>query len=245
MNQIHQRSIMQIYPDAESLSRAAAQLFVDEARQAGTSAGRFSVNLSGGSTPKRVFELLAASPFREQVPWNKVHVFWGDERMVPPSDPRSNAHMTRLALLDHVAIPARQVHPIAGDIDPAESARQYEALLKSFFAGEAPRFDLTFLGLGENGHTASLFPHTPVLHEKDRWVKEVNVEEVKMWHVTMTAPVLNQGKLVVFLAAGASKVTVLREVREGPRDIERLPAQLIAPSPGELRWMVDRAAAGQ
>lgn len=237
--------MFQVYPDAEGVSRAAAQMFADEAKRAVTASGRFSVSLSGGSTPKRVFELLATSPYREQVPWDKVHVFWGDERAVPADDPRNNARMARLALLDHVPIPKNQIHPIAGDIDPAKSAEQYEALIRSFFGSEPPRFDLILLGLGENGHTASLFPHTPVLHEKHRLVKEQYVAEVSMNRITMTVPLLNQGKVVAFLVAGSGKAAVLKEVREGPRDPERLPSQLIAPSPGELRWLVDRAAAGK
>jgi 6-phosphogluconolactonase len=236
---------MQIYPDAEALSRASAQMFADEAKRAVAAAGRFSVALSGGSTPKRVFELLATPAYRDQVPWDKVHVFWGDERAVPADDPRSNYRMTRLALLDHVPIPKNQVRPIAGDIDPAKSAEQYEATVRVYFGTETPRFDLILLGLGENGHTASLFPHTPVLHEKTRLVKECYVEEVGMYRITMTVPLLNQGKIDAFLVAGANKASVLKEVREGPRDPERLPAQLIAPLPGELRWLVDRAAAGQ
>jgi 6-phosphogluconolactonase len=231
--------VLKVYPDAEALSHAAAALFVEQAQ----GVPHFSVSLSGGSTPKRVYELLAQPPYRDQVPWDKVHLFWGDERCVPADDPRSNFRMTRLALLDHVPIPPGQVHPIRGDIEPADAAREYEAVVRSFFGGAPPRFDLILLGLGDNGHTASLFPHTPVLHEMTRWVKEVYVDEVGMWRITMTVPLLNQGKLVAFLLAGAGKTTVLREVREGPRDTERLPAQLIAPS-GELYWMVDKAAAG-
>jgi 6-phosphogluconolactonase len=236
--------MLQVYPDAEALSRAAAQLFSDESRRAAGKGG-FAVCLSGGSTPKRVYELLAGPPYRDQVPWDKVHVFWGDERCVPPNDPRSNAHMARQALLDHVPIPANQVHPMRGDSDPAEAARQYEVLLHSFFAGQPPRFDLLFLGLGDNGHTASLFPHTPVLHEKNRWAKEQYVAEVDMNRITLTVPILNLAKLTAFLVAGASKAKVLREVREGPPDPERLPAQLIKPAAGDLRWLVDRAAAGE
>jgi 6-phosphogluconolactonase len=235
----------EVYPDAEALAQAAAKLFVDQAKAAIADHGRFSVNLSGGNTPKRVFEVLAGKPYRDQAPWQQIHVFWGDERCVPPDDPRSNYRMTKLALLDHVPIPPAQIHPIAGDIDPAESARQYETLMKSFFAGGPPRFDLIYLGLGENGHTASLFPHTPVLDEKVRWVKEVYVDEVKMWRITMSAPVLNEGKVLAFLVAGGSKAAVLREVREGPYDPKRLPSQLIKPTSGELIWMVDRAAAGK
>jgi 6-phosphogluconolactonase len=235
---------LDVCPDAEALAQAAARLVADRAQAAVAEHGRFSLNLSGGTTPRRVYEILAGKPYRDQVPWQKTHVFWGDERCVPPNDARYNARMAKLALLDHVPIPPAQVHPIAGDIDPAESARQYEALLKSFFSGGGPEFDLILLGLGDNGHTASLFPNTPVLDEKKRWVKEVYVDEVKMWRITLTAPVLNAARVAAFLVAGAGKAKVLREVREGPYEPKRLPAQLIKPVTGELRWLVDQAAAG-
>jgi 6-phosphogluconolactonase len=241
---IHRDVIMlQVFEDPEALSKGAAALFAELAQRAVQDRGRFGVSLAGGNTPKRVYELLAQEPHRTQVPWDRVHVFWGDERCVPSDDPRSNARMAGLALLDHVPIPAAQIHPVNGAIDPAKAARQYEAELGAFFAGQPPRFDLILLGLGENGHTASLFPSTPVLHEKDRWVKEVYVAEQSMYRVTMTAPLINQAALIAFVLAGAGKAEVLRQVREGPRQPEDLPAQLIVPDGGELRWLVDRAAA--
>lgn len=170
--------MIEVFADPEALSAAAAELFVRQANNAVAARGRFVASLSGGSTPKRVFELLAQPPLRDRVPWPRVHLFWGDERCVSADDPRSNYRMTKLALLDHVPIPPAQVHPIDGSLPPAESARQYESLLKSFFGAAPPRFDLVFLGLGENGHTASLFPHTPVLAEKSRWVREVNILDI-------------------------------------------------------------------
>lgn len=231
-----------VYADLESLSRAAAGFFVQQARQAVQAHGRFSVAISGGHTPQHTYELLAQQPFRDRVPWAQAHVFWGDERCVPPDDPRSNERMARRALLDHVPIPPAQIHPIPCTQAPRQAAEEYEALLRDFFAGRPPSFDLALLGLGENGHTASLFPGTPVLEERERWVAEVHVAEQDVYRVTLTAPLINQAAVVAFLVAGAAKAQVLHEVLEGPSDPHRLPAQLIQPTSGELHWLVDQEA---
>ena len=151
--------------------------------------------------------------------------------------------MARQALLDHVPIPVEQIHPIPGSQNPSEAAGCYETLLRGFFGGWPPRFDMVFLGLGENGHTASLFPGTPALEERQRWVAEVDVAEQDVFRVTLTAPLLNQAAVVVFLVTGAAKAAVLHEVLDGPHDPSRWPAQLIRPLDGELRWLVDRTAA--
>lgn len=235
--------MIEIYPDLETLSAAAAQLFAEQAERAVEAQGRFSVALSGGSTPRPAYELLAQPPFRDRVPWAKVHVFWGDERCVPVDDPRSNYRLARLALLDHIPIPNGQIHPILCSQQPREAAERYETLLRTSFTSQPPRLDLVFLGLGENGHTASLFPGTPVLEEQQRWVADVEVPGQDVSRVTLTALVLNRAAVVAFLVAGAAKAAVLRDVLEGPRDPSRLPAQLIRPTGGELRWLVDRAAA--
>lgn len=235
--------MIEIFADLNALSDAAARLFADLAQDAITARGRFSVALSGGATPSRTYELLAQPPFRDRVPWPKVHVFWGDERCVPADDPRSNYRMARQALLDHVPIPLEQIHPIPCCEKPRAAAERYETLLQTFFGEQPPRFDLVFLGLGENGHTASLFPGTPVLEERQRWVAEVYVAEQNLFRVTLTAPLLNHAAVVVFLVAGAAKAEVLREVLEGAPNPTRLPAQLIRPRDGQLRWLIDRAAA--
>jgi 6-phosphogluconolactonase len=237
--------MIEIRDDLEALSRAAAELFARQAQEAAAQRGRFSVALSGGNTPKRTYELLAQPPLRDQVPWPQVHVFWGDERCVPPADPRSNYRMARQALLDHVPIPAAQVHRVAGEKPPQQAAADYQLDVQQFFQGAPPRFDLVYLGLGDNGHTASLFPNTPVLQERQRWVAEVYVAEQSMYRVTMTALLLNQAALVAFIVSGAGKAGVLPEVIEGPPDTQRLPAQLIQPAPGQLLWLVDRAAAAK
>jgi 6-phosphogluconolactonase len=231
-----------VYDDLESLSHAAAGLFVQQARQAMQNHGWFSVVLSGGHTPRRTYELLAQKPYRERVPWPYLHIFWGDERCVPADDPRSNAGMAREALLDQVPIPTTQIHSILCNQSPRESAAQYENVLRVFFADQPPHLDLILLGLGENGHTASLFPDTPVLEEKERWVGEVYVPEQDLHRVTLTPPIINQATVVAFLVAGASKARVLSQVIEGSADTLRLPAQLIRPTKGELFWLVDQEA---
>ncbi len=235
--------MIEVYPDLESLSRAAAALLVQQANLAVAARGRFSVALSGGATPRRTYELLAAPPFVDQAPWDRVHVFWGDERCVPLNDPRSNARMAKAAWLDHVPIPGDQIHPLDCAPDPAAAARQYEALLREFFAGRPPRLDLVLLGLGDDGHTASLFPGTMVLTETERWAAEVCVAEGDLYRVTLTVPLINQAVVAAFLVAGKSKAGVLREVLHGPYDPARLPAQLIQPQNGDLLWLTDRQAA--
>lgn len=237
--------MIEVYPDLESLSRAAAALLVRQANLAVAARGRFSVALSGGATPRRTYELLAAPPWVDQVPWDRVHVFWGDERCVPGNDSRSNARMAQEAWLDHVPIPGDQIHPMNCALDPAAAARQYEAQLREFFSGEPPILDLVRLGLGLDGHTASLFPGTAVLKEAEHWAAAVYRAEPDPCRVTLTAPLINQAAVVAFLVAGGAKAGVLREVLHGPRDPARLPAQLIQPHHGELLWLTDLAAAAE
>lgn len=232
--------MIRVCPDLEALSVAAAGLFAAAARQA---RGRFSVALAGGTTPQRTYELLAQEPFREQVPWQDVHVFWGDERCVPADDPLNNARMARKALLDHVPVPADQVHPMVCDRSPNDAAAGYDALLCDFFADGRPRFDLILLGLGENGHTASLFPGTSALDEQQRWVADVYLPEEGLHRLTLTPAALNQAALVVFLVSGYAKASIMRKVFEDTQDPSGIPARLIKPAHGELLWLVDRDAA--
>ena len=234
--------MIQIYHDIESLSRAAAEIFVVQSQQAIKDNGRFSVALSGGHTPTRTYELLAQQPFRDQVQWLQVHIFWGDERCVLSNDSRSNERTARQALLDHVPIPKEQIYPIHCSQEPHQTAENYEKLLRNFFTGQSHMFDLVFLGLGENGHTASLFPYSPILDERKRWSAEVYVAEENLYRVTLTAPLINQAALVAFLVAGATKARVLKEVLEGPWDPSCLPAQLIRPKNSNLYWLVDKKA---
>ncbi len=235
--------MIRIFNDLESLSQTAAEMFADLAKHAIVSRGRFSVALSGGLTPRRLYEILADTPYREEIPWEAIHVFWSDERCVPADDPRSNAQMARQTLLSHVSVPANHVHPILSDLPAAVAATQYETELQGFIQNRPPVFDLILLGLGENAHTASLFPHTSVLDEKERWVDEVYVAEQSMYRVTMTAPFINQAREVIFLVSGAQKASALQSVLEGAYHPHEFPAQLIRPNGAHPIWLVDRAAA--
>jgi 6-phosphogluconolactonase len=234
--------MIRIFKDLEALSQAAAELFTVQSRQASINCGRFSVALSGGETPRLLYEILATRPYRERIHWDEVHVFWSDERFVPAEDLRNNALMARETLLNHVPIPPENIHPILCDQSPQQAAIQYEKELKDFFSSQNPNFHLVLLGLGENGHTASLFPHTAVLNETVKWVSEVYIKEQDMYRVTFTAPFINQASQVVFLVSGAEKAMVLEEVLEGSYRPHELPAQLIRPNGNQLIWLVDRAA---
>ncbi|HXE96686.1 MAG TPA: 6-phosphogluconolactonase, partial [Dongiaceae bacterium] len=191
--------MISVYPDKEVLSRAAAALFAETAERAVADHGRCAVLLAGGETPRRTYELLADEPLRSRVPWGHLHLFWGDERCVPLDDPRSNARMAYRALLDRVPVPSGQIHPITCDNDSRQAADEYEALLRKFFAGVPPRFDLVLLGLGDDGHTASLFPGSPVLDERERWTAVTRRAGEEIDRVTLTTPLINKAELVVFL----------------------------------------------
>jgi 6-phosphogluconolactonase len=236
-------AMVTMYDDLEAVSLAAAGLFAVEARRAAAGEGRFDVLLSGGATPRRCYELLGDEPLKSTIPWDKVQLFWGDERHVPHDDPRSNFAMVRDALLQRVPLSRDQVHPIPYAASAAASALAYEELLQEHFHPAPPRFHLAFLGLGDNGHTASLFPGTPVLNETVRWVREVYVAEQDLYRVTLTPPLLNSAALVAFLVSGAEKAGILRQVLEGAHDPQRIPAQLIRPAQGRVLWLVDRPAA--
>ena len=231
-----------VYDDSEALSRAVAKLFALEARRAVEARGRFLVLLSGGETPRRSYELLAQEPLRSSIPWQALQLFWGDERWVPRDDPLSNLGMARRAFLDQVPLCEEQIHPITYESTPRESALRYERTLRSFFGTSPPRFDLVLLGLGDNGHTASLFPGSAALDEWYRWVCEVYLAEQDLYRVTTTALLINQAALVAFVVAGKGKAAILRRVLEGPHDPKEIPAQLIEPAQGRLLWLADRDA---
>lgn len=237
---------VRVFDDAEAVARATAETFARLAREAVEERGTFSVALSGGTTPRRVYELLASDERRESVPWPKAHVFFGDERAVPPDHAESNYRMASEAMLSRVPIPAENVHRIDGVGDAAANASDYESVMRGFFGEvEWPRFDLVLLGMGDDGHTASLFPNTAALEESRAWVASNWVEKLQTWRITLTAPAINAARRVVFLVTGASKAERLREVLNGPRDPSRLPSQMIRPRDGALRWYVDRAAAAK
>jgi len=237
-----------VEPDAAALARRAAQYFVEQVERAAAARGRARVAISGGSTPKATFKLLAdpAQPWRARMPWSQLDLWWVDERCVPPNDPDSNYRMTREAMLDHVPLKPEQIHRMEGELEPEAAAARYEAAMRNGFrleGAELPRFDVVQLGIGPDGHTASLFPHTQALLELDRLAVANHVENKDAWRVTLTWPVINRGSQVFFLIGGADKAQILKEVFTGPRHVERLPSQLISPAGGILTLLLDRAAA--
>jgi 6-phosphogluconolactonase len=235
-----------IFDDPEALARAAASRFVELVATCIDECGRFSVALSGGSTPRRIYELLAGGEFASRVDWSKVHIFFGDERCVPPDEDESNYRMARETLLSRIDVAPENVHRMIGEGDAVANARLYEDELRSFFGGDSlPRFDLVMLGLGDDGHTASLFPATPALDECAAWVVANRIEKFDTYRLTLTAPVINNAAHIMFVVAGTGKAGRLHEVIEGARDPHRLPAQLIRPADGSLEWFVDRAAASR
>lgn len=238
---------IRVYDDQNSLMQAAAAYATECYNAAISDHGYFAVALSGGSTPRALFELLAVPENAQHIGWSKVHVFWGDERTVPPDHPDSNYRMAKEALLDFVALPASNVHRISGELEPVRAAAEYEQTLRSFFAKRAgkTRFDLILLGMGDDGHTASLFPDTEALNETERLVVANHVPKLDTWRITLTAPVINDAAHVAFLVAGAGKAAVLKRVLQGPRQPHKLPSQLIQPVDGELVWLLDKAAASE
>jgi 6-phosphogluconolactonase len=234
--------------DTEELYGKAAERFVELAQQAAQERGRFAVALSGGSTPRGLYARLATAEYREGIPWSRVHLFWGDERCVPPDHPESNYRMVQESLLSKIVIPESNVHRMAGEKEPQIAAAEYEAELKNFFRlseGGLPRFDLILLGLGEDGHTASLFPGREALPETKRLVVAVYVEKLKSHRLTLTLPVLNNAAQIIFLVAADSKSAILKEVlRTDPRS-SNLPAAKVQPVNGRLTWMVTQDAAAE
>jgi 6-phosphogluconolactonase len=239
---------VQIVDDPESLALAAAQLLVQSCREAIAARGRFTVALSGGSTPRRLYQHLAQAPLKNAVDWQHVEFFWGDERAVPPDHPESNYRMAREGMLQPLAIAAQQIHRMPAERTEIDlAAVDYQAEIARVFNvaadGPPPSLDLVLLGMGPDGHTASLFPHTAALHETSRWVVANYVPKFATHRMTMTAPMINNAAHVAFLVAGEDKGAVLAEVLTGPIDTDRLPSQMIQPTNGRLTWLVDRASA--
>jgi 6-phosphogluconolactonase len=248
---------VRIYRDAEELALKAARRFARLADQYVIGCGRFTVALAGGSTPRAMFALLAAPPFLETVPWSSIYFFWGDERCVPPDQAESNYRMAQEALLAKVPVPPDHIFRIpAEQADPAKAAEEYAATLRQFFltgpgairTGTAPlaslpRLDLVLLGMGADGHTASLFPGTAALQVNDRIAVANYVEKFQAHRITLTSATINNARNVTFVAAGADKAEALKEVLEGSHQPDRYPSQLIRPGNGTLLWLVDEAAA--
>lgn len=238
---------LRIVEDEAALAQEAATEFARLATDSVNAKSLFTVALSGGSTPKSLYSLLASrEPWRSELPWPRMHVFWNDERHVPPDHPDSNYRMADAALLSKVAIPPENIHRIRGEeSDPAKAADEYERELQNAFrltADQLPLFDLVLLGLGTDGHTASLFPDTAALYEREHYVVANWVEKLNAWRITLTLPVLNRATNVMFIVSGPEKANILRAVLEADR-AEQYPAQFIRPTAGRLLWLVDSDAA--
>ncbi len=237
-----------VLPDLDAVSQAAAERFVALANEAVTRANRFTVALAGGSTPERLYRLLASPAYRDAVPWASVYIFFGDERCVPPDDKESNYRMARAALLDHVPILPEQVFRMEGERDPQSAAVTYDARLGDVFGlspGRIPQFDLILLGMGPDGHTASLFPHTEALTVVERLVTANYVPKFDSWRLTLTYPVLDAAAQVLFLIGGAEKADAIHAVLEGPANPVEYPSQGVQTPDGTVTFLLDRAAASK
>jgi 6-phosphogluconolactonase len=245
-----EKANVKIFPDARHLSLAAVETFINIANQAVQERGRFIVALAGGSTPQLLYELLASEPHSERVDWSRTYVFWGDERCVPPDHPDSNYRKARETFLEQVPLPPENIFPIHGEKTPEQAAADYEERLLRFFSslpsdterGQAS-FDLVLLGMGDDGHTASLFPGISGLEDQVRWVIANYVDKLGAWRVTLTPALLNRARKILFLVSGAGKSYTLQRVIYGSYQPDRYPAQLIQPDNGELVWLIDESAA--
>jgi len=232
---------LEVVEDPDELALAAAQWIVQTIQAHLQVAEHFSLVLSGGSTPQALYRQLARFPYAAEVDWARLHIFWGDERCVPPDHPQSNYRMACQALLGHVPVPPEHIHRIRGELLPEEAAQAYAQELAQFFGERQPQFDLVLLGMGADGHTASLFPHSAALKETHKWVAENYTSSQTSWRITLTIPALNAARQVAFLVSGADKANTLQRVLEGPYQPDELPAQFIQPAV----WLVDAAAASR
>jgi 6-phosphogluconolactonase len=237
---------IRICEDAVALAQQTTDLFVHLAQESVAARGRFTVALAGGSTPKAAYALLASAAYRDRVPWQQTSFFWGDERHVPPEHEDSNYRMAYEAMLSKIPIPAAQIYRIAAEKEAQQAADEYEATLRTAFQlvpGALPRFDLILLGMGPDGHTASLFPGTPAVHERKRLVAAPWVAKFHTFRITLTPPVLCNAAYIVFAAGGADKTETLQQVLQGPYQPDLYPSQVVKPTHGTLLWLVDKAAA--
>ena len=243
---------VQTYNDYESLSRATAELIAACGAQAVADRGRYLLGLSGGRDPRRTYELLASAPIAETVDWSNTHIFWSDERHVPHDDPESNYRLAKETLLDHVPVPASQIHPFPTDVEPRRAARQYDHLLREFFGAPAESlrplddgttFDFLLLGMGDDGHTASLFPESGLIFEDRCYAAAEYVPKLESWRLTLTPAAINGSRQIVVLASGRKKAERVRKVLEGPQLPEKMPIQNISPRAGRLVWMLDAESA--
>ena len=248
---------LHVYKDAEQLSQAVAKWMSDLIAETLKVNDRFTIALSGGSTPKLLHKILAAEPYKDQIDWSKLHIFWGDERAVPFEDSRNNAKMAYDTLLNFVSVPASQIHVMRTDIAPEAAALEYEKILHQYFdavpgnsGGANPAilpnsFDLVLLGMGDDGHTLSLFPGTDIVHEEKAWAKAFFLPAQDMYRITLTKTIANRAAHIAFLTTGPGKAHALKEVLKGAYNPDLYPSQEIKPVHGELHWFVDEAAAAQ
>jgi 6-phosphogluconolactonase len=235
---------LNVFKSEQEVLQRLAEFFITVAQQSISANGRFSVALSGGSSPKKLYELLASN-YKNNLEWNKVYFFFGDERYVSHTDPNSNYLMVKRALFDPLVISETQIFPVDTSVEPKVAAQKYTEVIRDFFKKEEMSFDLVLLGLGDNSHTASLFPNTPVLNDELPSVKEVYLEDQKAYRITFNAPLINLARRITFLVYGEGKAAAVHHVIEDKQDIKFFPAQLIKPIDGELHWFLDSPAASR
>jgi 6-phosphogluconolactonase len=239
---------LEVFKDADHLTRGLAEWITSLIEETLTRKNSFSFVLSGGNTPKKLNLLLASSPYKERIDWEKIHVFWGDERAVPLEDERNNARMAFDTLLVKVEIPRNQIHVMDTSLPPEAAAAKYQELLFEFFGTDelpAQSFDLVLLGMGDDGHTLSLFPGTPVIHEEKLWVTSFFLKAQDMYRITLTKNIVNHANHIVFMISGNEKASALHAVLEGEKNPNLYPSQVIIPSQGELHFFTDEAAASK
>lgn len=235
--------MIKVFKDQRAASIAMAEKFTSIAEKTVAKQGRFTVALTGGSSPQTLYEILHSDPYRQLIPWNYCYVFWGDERVVPFNDERSNARMGFEKLLNHVPVPTDQIYRMNGKITPEKAADEYEIMLNRHFEEQEPAFDLILLGMGADGHTASIFPGSEAVHEKRRLVTTGYNTEQGTHRITFTAPLINKSRHIFFAVFGDEKAETLRQVLEGDYRPEQLPAQLVKSERGEITWFLDEDSA--
>ena len=234
---------LHIFDDKETMSEQLASWIERLVQDTLKKQDLFTLVLSGGGTPKLLFQKLASDKFKNKIDWKRIHIFWGDERVVPFEDDRNNAKMAYDILINHIDIPPEQVHIMRTDIEPELAAEKYEKVLHQYFDNTPNSFDLVLLGMGDDGHTLSLFPGSPIIEEHEHWVNSVYNEQQKMYRVTLMPVIVNKASNIAFMVDGAKKANVLQQVIEGPYTPRELPAQIIKPVKGQLSWFLDKAAA--
>jgi 6-phosphogluconolactonase len=236
---------VKIFDNADELSHAVARLIVELSLHAIQKTGRFSIALSGGTTPSFLYNLLAHLPYSKQLDWKNIFIFWSDERCVPADDERSNTNMARKMMLDHVPAPAENIFSVQVQMTPMQAAVQYEQMLKAFFREEVPVFDLILLGMGTDGHTASLFPDTDILNKNTALISSVYKADENIGRISFTPLLINNAKHILLLVTGGDKADILKEVLEKSTKAIKYPVQMIHPEKGKIEWYIDKTAASR